>query len=195
MYKAHVVRRIFHLCAPAFLVYYLIPEDMWGLGISPEISVIVVLITVLSVEAFRLATGRTYYGLRTYEKNQISAYAWAAIGITIAFLFFPPVFVICAVVGLGWVDPLIGELRRHWKKANPTLPLVMYFMIVMGSLLLFSDINFITQVFLGCLASVSAIKIEAWKTRYVDDDFLMLIIPLMILTFVYGIMTFTGITS
>ena len=195
MDKAHAARRIFHMCAPAFLAYYLFPKDMWGLGVTPEISVLTVLAIVLIFEAARLARGQTYFGLRTYEKHQMSAYAWAAIGITLAFLFFPPVFVICAVVGMGWVDPLIGELRRHWKRAYPTLPFVVYFLIVMGCLQLFSDINLFAQVFLGCLAAVIAIRIEAWKVWHVDDDFLMLIIPLIIMTLVYEIMTFTGITS
>lgn len=195
MDRAHIVRRSTHLCAPLFLVYYLFPGDMWGLGVSPEIAVLIVLALVLVVEAIRLATGRTYYGLRTYEKNQLSAYAWAGIGITAAFLFFPPVFVICAVVGLGWVDPLIGELRMRKKKTYPALPLVVYFMLVFCCMQVFSDINIFVQVFLGCLAAVSAIKIEAWKMKYVDDDFLMLIIPLVIMTLVYEIMKFTGITS
>lgn len=193
MDKAHIFRRIFHLCAPLFLVYYLFPEDMWGLGISSSIFVVIILVIVLAFEGIRLATGRVFFGLRKYEKGRLSAYAWAGIAITLAFLFFPPVFVICAIVGMGWTDPLIGELRLRWKGAYPSLPLTVYFLIVMCCLLLYSEINIIAAGFLACLASYSAVHVEAKKFKQVDDDFLMLIVPLLVLTIVYEVMTFTGI--
>jgi hypothetical protein len=166
---------------------------MWGLGVSNKEFIILIFILLMIFEAFRLGTGRIFFGLRDYERNQLSAYAWAAIAITIAFLFFPPVFVICAVVGLGWTDPLIGELRKHWKEAYPTLPIVVYFLIIIGCLHLFSDIPLLVQLFLAGLTTVVAILVEYPKLIYVDDDFLMLIIPLIVLAGVYEALIFTGL--
>ncbi len=189
----HYFRRIFHLCGPLFLVYYLFPKDMWGLGISNKEFIIIIFTLLMIFEAVRLGTGRLFFGLRNYEKKQLSAYAWAAIAITIAFLFFPPIFVICAVVGMGWTDPLIGELRKHWKEAYPVLPIVVYFLIIMGCLQLFSGIPLLVQLFLASLTTVIAILVEYPRLNYVDDDFLMLIIPLIVLTGVYECLIFTGL--
>jgi len=192
MDKAHLFRRAFHLCAPLFLVYYLIPEDMWGLGISREIFLLIVFLILMIFESVRLATGRVFFGLRDYEKKQLSAYAWASIGITIAFLFFPPVFVICAVVGLGWTDPLIGELRRKWKKGYPAIPLAVYFLIIMACLQLFSEIPLFVQLFMASLTAAVAIIVEGPRIKQIDDDFLMLVIPLFVMTGLYELMAFTG---
>lgn len=192
MDRAHLFRRAFHLCAPLFLVYYLVPQDMWGLGISRETFLLIVFSILMIFESIRLATGRIFFGLRDYEKKQLSAYAWASIGITIAFLFFPPVFVICAVVGVGWTDPLIGELRRKWKKGYPAIPLAVYFLIIVGCLQMFSEILLFAQLFIASLAAVVAITVECPKIKQVDDDFLMLVVPLVVMTGVYELMAFTG---
>ncbi len=193
MEYGHFFRRAFHLCAPLFLVYYLIPEDMWELGVSKKILLLVVFLSVMTIEATRLITGSVFFGLREYEKKQLSAYAWAAIGITLAFLFFPPVFVVCTVVGMGWTDPLIGELKKHWKKGYPAVPLAVYFIITMGCLHVFSDIQIYIQILLAGLTTVVAILVEYPQLKCVDDDFLMLIIPLLVLSVVYECLLFTGL--
>ena len=87
------------MLAPVWLVYYLIPEDLLGIGREPLL--LVFFAGVMAVETGRVATGKVFFGLRPYEKKQLSAFAWAAIGITIAFLFFPMEFVIPAVTGIG----------------------------------------------------------------------------------------------
>ena len=194
MEYAHAFRRGFHLCAPLFLVYYLFPEDMWGLDVSNKGFIIIIFTLLMIFEAIRLGTGRVFFGLREYERKQLSAYAWASIAITIAFLFFPPVFVICAVVGMGWTDPLIGELRKHWKKAYPLLPLAVYFVITVACLSLFSDMQFILILFLASLTTVVAILVEYPRLKYIDDDFLMLLIPLLVLTGVFECLSFAGLT-
>jgi len=189
----HVFRRAFHLCAPLFLVYYLFPDDMWGIGISNQAFLLFCFAILMVVEGVRLARGRVFFGLREYEKKQLSAYAWAGIAITIAFLFFPPVFVVVVVIGMGWTDPLIGELRRHWKKAYPALPIAVYFIITVVCLWLFSDIPLFVMLFLASLTTAVAILVEYPQIKAVDDDFLMLIVPLVVLTGVHQSMIFTGL--
>lgn len=180
----HWFRRGFHLCAPLFLLYYLVPGRILGI-VSKELILLLALLIVLIFEAVRLRTGWVFFGLRGYESKQLSAFAWAGIGLTIAFLFFPQIFVICVVIGMGWTDPLIGELRRRWKKGYPAIPLVQYFFIVLVCLSLFSEMDIFLRMFLAGLGSVVAITVERPRIRYIDDDFLMMVIPLVVLTFVH----------
>ena len=192
MEYGHVFRRGFHLCAPVILLYYVVPDTF--LWLPKYMWVLIVLAAILTLEAVRLATGKVFFGLRDYEKGQLSAFAWAGIGAAIALLFFPPPFVICTVVGLGWTDPLIGEMRKK-KKMNyyPALPLLVYFLIVVGSLLLFSDIMLLSTLILAGIGSVVAIVIE--KPRLpVDDDFLMLVVPLIVLTLFYEYLKIFGLS-
>ena len=188
MDRGHLFRRIFHLCAPLILLYYLVPENF--LWLPKFYWVLIVLACIMVLEALRLSTGRVFFGLREYEGKQLSAYAWAGIGITLGFYFFPPEFVACAVFGVGWVDPLIGEMRRHKKmKYYPYLPLIAYFLITQGCLFLATDIPLLQIAVLGMLASASAIAIEKPKLP-ADDDFLMLIVPMIVLTVFYEYMKY-----
>ena len=58
MENGEIFRKVFHLCAPAFLVYYLVPADAWGLLPSVEgvlepreVLLLAVLAVVLAEEA------------------------------------------------------------------------------------------------------------------------------------------------
>jgi len=192
MDRAHLFRRLFHLCAPLILLYYIVPDIF--LWLPKFWWVLIVLACLLIVEAVRLGTGKVFFGLREYEGKQLSAYAWAGIGITLGFYFFPPAFVACAVFGIGWIDPLIGEMRKRKKmRYYPYVPLLAYVLIVLGCLLTLTDIELPTILILGAVASASAIAIE--KPRLpVDDDFLMLIVPLIILTVFYEWVKIIGLS-
>jgi dolichol kinase len=186
-------RRAFHMCAPLFLLYYLIPGEVWLIGVRKELCLLVLLLLLLVSEAVRLHSGRTFFGLREYEGRQLSAYTWAGIGMTMALILFPMAFVICAVVGMGWTDPLIGELRQKWKKAYPALPILVYFTITISCLRIFSDISLWSQFFLAGIATAVALLSERPALKYVDDDFLMLMVPLLVMTGVYEYLCFTGL--
>ncbi|MCK5547460.1 MAG: hypothetical protein KAI64_00490, partial [Thermoplasmata archaeon] len=104
-----IARRVLHICAPVFLVYYLVPEDSW-IGLSKRVALLVVLLVVLLVELFRVALGLEFLGLKKYEKSQMSAYAWASFGFAMAFLFFDRALVVPVIFGMAWIDPLCGYL-------------------------------------------------------------------------------------
>ncbi len=193
MDRGHIFRRMFHLCAPFFLIYYLLPGRF--LYLSKEAWLIIGLILLLVLEAARLFLGKVFFGMREYEKDQISAYAWAGMGITMAFLLFPMPFVACAVTGLGWTDPLIGELRKRKKMGYyPWFPIAFYFLIVISCLFLFSDIPLFAMIILAFVGSLGAIAVEKPKIP-VDDDFLMLIIPLLVMTLVYEYMVIADLVG
>ena len=182
---------MFHLCAPVILIYYLLPERF--IFLSREIWLILGFFALMAIEAGRLLTGKVFFGMREYERKQLSAYAWAGIAVVIAFLFFPMPFVVCAVVGIGWTDPLIGEMRRRKRmEYYPGIPLLVYFLISAASLYAFSDFTRIQIIILSIAGSVAAISAEKPKLP-VDDDFLMLVVPLVVLTLIHGYLNIVGL--
>jgi hypothetical protein len=166
------------MLAPIFLVYYAVPDPLWEGGPNRELILVAMLVLVLVVEAIRLTFKPQILGMRGYESTRMSAFSWVAIGMTIAFLFFPLEYAAPALIGMGWVDPLCGELRRVDSRLYPALPLVVYFLIAFLTMSYLIGIN--VQVLVASLvATVLAISIEKPRLKHLDDDFLMLVVPLI----------------
>jgi hypothetical protein len=182
----HVFRRMVHLCTPVFLVYYWLPDPLWIGGPGRQISVLALLLIVLNFELWRLRKKPQIIGTRPYEMNRLSAAAWAALAFTIAFLFFPLQYSAPALIGMGWVDPLIGELRARKSKLYPAVPLLVYFAIAFVTLGVLTS-QWLVALIASLPATRLAITVENTKTRYLDDDFVMAIVPLLAIFAVYTI--------
>ena len=188
MDSGHVARRIFHLCAPFILIYYFFPEDMLGIGRQNFLIIIFSLIMILEIS--RLLRKKVYFGMRDYEANQLSAYGWATIGVFISFIFFPMLFVIPAITGIGWTDPLIGEMNKRKMKGYPIIPIIVYFLITFFSFFLFAeplgyDMSIALMAFLAIVGAVVAIAVEKPRIKQGDDGFLMMVIPLLVVYSLY----------
>ncbi len=179
-----LVRRIVHLSTPIFLVYYFLPDQLGDLNLDKRIGLLLVLMAVLIFEAYRLRRRVSVPGMRRYESTQMSAAAWAAIGLTIAFLFSPFEYVAAPVVGMAFVDPLISKVRK--TRYYPVVPFLFYLAIALTILFLLIEPSF--RVAIAALsASVVAILIERVNSKYVDDDFLLIIFPLLTIFLILGI--------
>jgi hypothetical protein len=180
MESQEIFRRIFHMTAVVYLVYYLLPEELLP-GFYKWYGVLIIVFIALIVEGVRLRTGRIFFGLRKYEKKQISAFAWFSIGMGCALLLFKMEYVVPVVIGMAFTDPLIGEIKRRRKKLYPIIPLIFYGAIVFLCLFFLTEISMILLSIFTVLATISAIFAEKWNIKYIDDDFLMIIIPLVVL--------------
>lgn len=171
-----IIRRLVHLSTPIFLAYYFLPSPLWNGGPTRELGLLTFLACVLIFEALRLWRGFRVLGMREYEGGQISAAAWAAMALTFAFLLFPFEYSAPVIAGMAWVDPLIYHVRK--TKWYPYLPFAAHISIMMVGLALLT--TFTPGIILaGAVASVLAIAAESFKTKYVDDDFLMIVVPLL----------------
>lgn len=179
-----LARRVVHISAPAFLIYYFLPSPLWEGGPSPQVALLVVLAITLSFELARLVIGFRVPGMRSYERDQISAGAWAGIALTVAFLFFPLAYAAPVIVGMAIVDPVIGKVRRtRWY---PVLPYLLHLAIMLTLLGVFLPLSLWT-VLAAVATSALALLAEGFKTSYVDDDFLMIVVPLCGLALLLGL--------
>jgi dolichol kinase len=173
-----VLRRVAHLLIALAPLYYVLPVNLPLVGIHRWTVVVVFFVAILVFEGYRLWKGMTFLGLRPHEKNQIASFAWAAAGITAVWLS-PHDIASAALVGMALVDPLAGELRSagvHVRKRTAA-SLVAYFAICLGILLAWDVRPVIELLLLSSVATVLAVASEGVKTRYVDDDFLMSVVP------------------
>lgn len=180
----HILRRLVHMSSPLFLVYYWLPDPLWIGGPGRQIGLVLALLLTLLFEAIRVTKRLNIFGMRPYESNRMSAAAWAGIALVFALLFFPFKIVAPVVFGMAWIDPLCGELRKRNSRFYPNLPKVAYFVLVLA--IMIATIGFSIGVLVAAaLAAPLAISVEKAKTRFLDDDFTMIMIPLMVIAIVF----------
>jgi hypothetical protein len=180
MEKPRLFRRLFHLTGAFYLVYYILPEELIP-GFFKWYGVVILVFAALIVEVIRIKTKKIVYGMRKYERRQISAYAWFAMGMGLALLLFPMIFVVPVVIGMAAIDPLIGEIRFRKKELYPIVPFIFYGIIMFVCLFLFSDMAIWILVLFTIVGTFCAIYAESWNFKAIDDDFLMIVVPLMVL--------------
>lgn len=172
----HLLRRAFHLASPVFLVYYLIPEDL-GVGVTRLSLVLFMASCVVGIEATRIALRIPIFGLRGYEAERVSAYAWGGLGLALAVLVFPPAFVVACFVGMAWIDPLCAFARK--RGVYPVAPLVAWIAIFVIVAVALGRADGWPLVLVGAPVALAA---EYPNLKHVDDDFLMFMAPLVAVT-------------
>ncbi len=186
MDRSELVRKAFHLSSPVWLAWYWIPPDAW-VGVSKSVFLVVLLSGALLIEAVRLIRGRAFLGLRHYETDRVSAYAWGSLGLALGLLFFPGQLVVPTFWGMAWIDPLCAYTRK--ARGYPYAPLAAYFLLWVSVSYLIVPLAteqtvpmpvWVVLAF-GAVAAVVAVAIEKPNFVYVDDDFLMFVGPLVAL--------------
>jgi len=188
--SADMARRGLHLASPLLLLYYLFPPEIVP-GVDRRLPVILAVLAVAGFEAFRLLRHLDIPGMRDYERHRLGGYAWGGFGMALGFLFFPPVLHVVTFCGMAWVDPLCA-----WTKTRGTLyPKVPLLAYIAGAMVLFVllspyhsalELRPFLAVPLACVAAVAAIAAEYPKWKATDDDFVMNVAPLMLLTLLVG---------
>ena len=177
MVEADKIRRAIHLLYPLALVYYWLPADGF-IGIGKAYLVVAVLVVFFVNEAVRLATKYRMPLIRENERSRIGAYALGSLGIGIAIVFFPLPVAAVVVCGMAWVDPLCHSTRE--TGGYPVVPIIVYFVLA-AMFFLFANYDPMMSMFYGAVGAAAAIVAEAPKIKWIDDDFVMTIVPLIVL--------------
>ena len=187
MDRAVLTRRLAHSLLAIAPVYYLIPVDLPVSPLKRWHLLIIFFVAVALFESVRLWKGVTFFGFRPHERNSIASYAWAVAGITLALWLMPWEVATPVLVGMGLVDPLAGELRRvkpaRWLQILP--PLAAYVAICMIAFVTLTDAPIPELVAISCLGAVLAVVAERQRIPYVDDDFLMIIVPGIVMSLLW----------
>lgn len=180
-----MIRRAVHLSAPLFTVFYLIPEIWpeapWQLIVASGWGAVMVF------EAWRLHYQVDIPGMRPYEKERPSAAAWFVTGVAIVLLLFPFQYALPVLLGMGIVDPINGDLRRAGSKLYPIAPSLVYLVLTSAILIQFYGATLVVLI-ASVVATVAAMGAESIRSKIVDDDFLMVVIPALALAAVFAIM-------
>jgi hypothetical protein len=181
-----ILRRLVHVSAPLFAVYYLLPDPVVPGFIGKQPGLFILLAIILVIEALRLYFKPHIIGMREYEYHRVSAAAWTALGMTLVFAFFPIEIAIPVLIGMGWVDPLLGIMRARKSTYYPAVPIIIYFVLIVGALTYFLGLT-PAVVVAAVVATALGITSEIKKNWYIDDDFLMILVPAIGMSVVFYI--------
>ncbi len=187
--KNEVIRRLIHMSIPITLIYYLIPQAMWGY-MARETGLLIAFIFVLLFEAVRIKNKITIPGFRPYEAGRLSAAAWASIALFISFNLFPMEVVVPSVLAMGFIDPLNGELRR--SKYYPWIPAGASVGIYLVCLLFLGSYNPVIILLLSVTGGLVAMASEI-PHLWIDDDFMMIFTPAAVLYALIWLLTVAGV--
>jgi len=175
-----IYRRFNHTVAACFVIYFLFPDYI--LGFYRVYLVGIFWLSILLIEYFRLNGAFTLDGMRDYEDKRIAGFVWFATGTCMILFFyeiglFPEIFAVSTIIMASFVDPLIGEVNRKYGYKEGILA------GLVGSFVIYQMI--IGVFFYSFLGSVVAVMFERPKFKWLDDDLLMQIFPITIMTILY----------
>ncbi|OGO95432.1 MAG: hypothetical protein A3F10_03080, partial [Coxiella sp. RIFCSPHIGHO2_12_FULL_42_15] len=178
----HIFRRLVHVSMLLIpLVYYAYGESIAGFfSLSTHFFLLILLVVVMLVECLRLRLGLVIFGQRRHEARHISSFSWGMIGILLVLLISPSrSFSIPIIWCLALVDPLLGELRHLMKRVieieiiGVAASLAIWW--ICGSWWL--GLSPWWGVFMAPLTIVA----EWIQLKWIDDNALMLLIPLAVI--------------
>jgi dolichol kinase len=178
---AHWFRRVFHTFAASFLFYYLLPDEEW-INVIKIIVPIIIVFCMVVIEYRRLRGSldhQRFFGLRSYEKKRPASYLYFGIAVLLLFLLFPQQIAIPCILCASFTDPIIGETRYHLgKKKAYTIGFIISLLFF---LITWYRADWWILILVSLVGAAGALIGETKKTRFVDDDFMIQMLPALLL--------------
>jgi len=193
-YDAHWYRRVFHAFGACLLFYYLLPNEDWVNVLKFWVPPLMV-ITIIAVEILRLkgkVSSDHFFGLRMYEQKRIGSYVFFAIAFLILIRFFPQQIAIPCILCACISDPIIGEIRHRFGMKH------VYVFGFLISMIFFMVAWYKTDIRLMILASIigsiGAVVGETKKFWWLDDDFMIQMVPAVLLLIIWIAIPYLGLS-
>lgn len=185
-FGGHMLRRIIHVAIVALpVLYYLYAQPVASFfHLTPELLLLVIFALNIVFEAVRLIFGWTLIGHRRHERKNISSFAWGIFSICLVLALAPdqsfgiPIIWSCAIG-----DPILGELRK--TKLSRTW-VAFIGMVVIVAIWLICTWWLDTPWLLALLMGPLIVGLEWPSIKWIDDNALMQVIPLLIILLLYG---------
>ena len=178
---AHWFRRVFHTFAASFLFYYLLPDEEW-INLEKIVLPITIVLCMVVVEYRRIRGDldhQRFFGLRNYEKKRPASYLYFGVAVLILFLLFPQQIAIPCILCASFTDPIIGESRYYLGKKRAYA--IGFIISVFFFLVTWYRADWWILILVSLLGATGAVMGEAKKLTFVDDDFMIQMLPAILL--------------
>jgi hypothetical protein len=178
--RKRLFRRGFHALTSLFVIYWWFPERVVELDLTRDQIALIGLALLACFEAYRIHKGWIFFGLRDYEAKRPAGYFWGATGYVLALLLFEERFAMITILGTTLVDPILGELRTSpWKKWGPPVGFGAWCAVAATCVVV---VPLATPWALIPVGAALAVAAERPRQSYIDDNFVMNVVPLLCLT-------------
>jgi hypothetical protein len=147
---------------------------------------VIILIIVTFLEILRLKgkiSSDHFFGLRVYEKNRVGSYIFFAVAILILLRFFPQQIAIPCILCACLADPIMGEIRNRF---NIKYVYIFGFLICMLFFIVTwykADVRLL--IITSIIGAIGAVIGETKKFRWIDDDFMIQMVPAVMLMIIW----------
>lgn len=182
----HLLRRSVHLLIVIVpIIYYRYGEAIAGFFhlTLAQFLVAIILLNIV-VEGARLKFRWTFWGHRHREARQISSFSWGVLSVCLVLLFAPAKqFAIPIIWSCALGDPLLGELRQIRLPSTWVAIVGILFVMLIWWLCTWL---FATPWRLALLMGPLVVGLEWPNFKWIDDNALMQLVPLLIILLLYG---------
>jgi dolichol kinase len=190
---AHWFRRVFHTFAASFLFYYLLPDGEW-FNLGKIILPIIIIFCMVIIEYRRIRGDfdhQRFFGLRNYEKKRPASYLYFGVAVLLLFLLFPQQIAIPCILCASFTDPIIGESRFYLGKKRAYT--IGFAISALFFLVTWYRADWWILILVSFLGATGAVLGEAKKLKLVDDDFMIQMLPAVLLVLMWQGLLMIGI--
>lgn len=192
-FDAHWYRRVFHTFGASFILYYMLPDLDW-VNILKFWIPIVLLIFIIILEYSRISgiiSSNNFFGLRMYEKKRVSSYLYFGIAVFILLLFFPQQIAIPCILCASIADPVMGEVRIRFGKKK--VYFVGFLICLVFFVITWYKADLLVFLVVSLFGATGAVVGETLKMKWVDDDFMIQILPAVLLLIIWFVAGYIGL--
>ena len=174
----HISRRFIHVAIIFIpLIYY-----HWFLKITSSVAfahhiIILAMLAVVIAEVLRLKFQLVLFAQRSHEQSHVSSFAWTMISVGFVLLLAPKASYAVAIVACcAIVDPLMGELKI---KIGKSVGLFLIGLLAALLIWIFCMAHYHESIWIAFLIAPITIACEWPVLKWIDDNALMMLVPLI----------------
>jgi dolichol kinase len=191
-FDVHWYRRVFHAFGASFLLYYMLPDIDW-INLLKFWIPIVIIILVFILEYLRIKgklNSNHFFGLRMYEKKRVSSYLFFGVAILILLLFFPQQIAVPCILCACIADPVMGEVRHRF--GGKYVYMIGFLVCMIFFMVTWYKAGFFVMFPVSIIGAIGAVIGETKKFWWLDDDFMIQMVPAILLLIVWVSMGYFG---
>jgi dolichol kinase len=185
-FDAHWYRRVFHAFGACFLFYYLLPTNIDWINLLKFWVPFLILVSLVILEFLRIkgkVSSSHFFGLRLYEKNRVGSYLFFGVAMVTLLLYFPQQIAIPCILCASIGDPVIGEIRSRF--GGKSVYVVGFFVCMIFFMVAWYKADFWVMFFVSVVGALGAVIGEAKKFWWIDDDFMIQMVPAVLLLIIW----------
>jgi hypothetical protein len=192
-FDAHWYRRVFHAFGASFLFYYMLPNEDWinllKFWVPPSIVAFALILEILRIKG--IVSSEHFFGLRFYEKKRIGSYIFFAVAILILLRFFPQQIAIPCILCACIADPVMGEIRLNFSLKY--VYIIGFLLCMIFFMIAWNKADTMLMISSSIIGGFGAVIGETKKFWWLDDDFMIQMIPAILLLIIWIVLPYFGI--